>query len=242
MKLIIDIGNTNIKLALFNQDFLIEKKSIGKDDFINQTESFLAEFNQVEQVIISSVGKLTNKQLNFLEENFKVFHINQNTKLPFQNLYGTPKTLGVDRIALAAGAIKKYPHKNVLIIDAGTCVTYDIITKENNYLGGAISPGLYLRYKSLNDYTANLPRLDIKVPEHFIGQNTNESIHTGVVLGLVNEIDGTINTHRKHYSDLTVILTGGDANFLSDQLKNSIFAHSNLLVEGLNFIFEFNHI
>ena len=240
MKLIVDIGNTNVKLALFDQDFLIEKKSIDRGDFINQTETFLNEFN-IENVIISSVGKLTVQQLNFLEEEFKVFHINHNTKVPFKNLYKTPKTIGVDRLGLVAGAIKLYSKKNVLIIDAGTCVTYDFVTSDAHYLGGAISPGLYLRYKSLNDYTANLPRLDIKKPENFYGQSTEASIHTGVVLGLANEIDGTIDTYKKHYSDLTVILTGGDANFLSDQLKNSIFAHSDLLVEGLNFIFEFNH-
>jgi type III pantothenate kinase len=133
-----------------------------------------------------------------------------------------------------------YPDNNVLIIDAGTCITYDFITNKNEYLGGAISPGIRMRYKGLNNLTANLPLLETKSPEDIIGSSTNSSIHSGVVNGVVNEIDGFINAYKEKYSYLTVILTGGDANFLSEQLKSSIFANSNFLLEGLNYILEFN--
>ena len=161
-------------------------------------------------------------------------------KLPFKNSYKTPKTLGVDRIALVSASVKQYPDNNVLVIDAGTCITYDFITDENEYLGGAISPGVRLRYRSLNNLTANLPLLESKLPKSLIGNTTDSSIHSGVVFGVLKEMDGVIGDYKEKYSDLTVILTGGDTNFLSKQLKNGIFANSNFLLEGLNFILEYN--
>jgi type III pantothenate kinase len=170
----------------------------------------------------------------------RVIKLNSETKVPFQNNYKTPKTLGVDRIALVTSSILKFPNKNVLIIDAGTCITYDFINKNNIYLGGAISPGLRLRYQSLNDLTANLPLLEIKRPKKVIGNTTISSIHSGVVLGTIYEIQGVIKVYSEKYSDLTVILTGGDAKMLSKQLKSSIFANSDFLLEGLNYILEFN--
>jgi type III pantothenate kinase len=160
--------------------------------------------------------------------------------MPFKNLYGTPKTLGVDRLALVSAASAQFSGKDVLVIDAGTCITYDFITKENSYLGGAISPGLRMRYQALNNLTAHLPLLDTKRPDHFIGQSTEQAIHSGVVFGVLNEMEGVIEAYKEKYSDLTVILTGGDANFLSKQLKSSIFANSNFLLEGLNHILQFN--
>ena len=128
----------------------------------------------------------------------------------------------------------------MLIIDAGTCITYDFINTNNEYLGGAISPGIRLRYRTLNNLTANLPLLDTQLPQDIIGNSTQNSIHSGVVFGVLKEIDGVIDEYVKKYSDLTVILTGGDTKFLSNQLKNSIFANSNFLLEGLNFILEYN--
>ncbi len=127
-----------------------------------------------------------------------------------------------------------------MIIDAGTCITYDFITSENVYLGGAISPGIRLRYQSLNNLTENLPLLEKKAPKNLIGNSSKESIHSGVINGVLMEIDGAIQEYNKKNKDLTVILTGGDANFLSKRLKSSIFANSNFLLEGLNFILELN--
>jgi type III pantothenate kinase len=160
--------------------------------------------------------------------------------MPFINSYATPKTLGVDRIALVSASVDQFPDNNVLIIDAGTCITYDFITDENVYLGGAISPGIRLRYKALNNLTANLPLLETNQPKSIIGDSTEESIHSGVVNGVIKEIDGLIEYYKENHQDLTVILTGGDANFLSNQLKNSIFANSNFLLEGLNFLLDYN--
>ena len=178
--------------------------------------------------------------VGYVQKKLNTLILNSETKLPFKNLYKTPKTLGVDRIALVCASVEQFPDKNVLIIDAGTCITYDFINTKNEYLGGAISPGIRLRYQSLHNLTANLPLLETEMPENSIGNSTASSIHSGVVFGILKEIDGVIEDYQEKYSDLTVILTGGDAYFLSKQLKNSIFANSNFLLEGLNFILEYN--
>ena len=162
------------------------------------------------------------------------------TNVPFVNLYKTPTTLGVDRIALVVGAVNEFPKKNTLIIDAGTCITFDFVNSKSEYLGGAISPGIKMRFDSLNHFTANLPLLEKEEVNDFIGKNTKESINAGVVNGVIQEIDGVINQYKKKYLDLTVVLTGGDTNFLAKQLKSSIFANQNFLLQGLNTILIFN--
>jgi len=162
------------------------------------------------------------------------------SKVPFKNTYKTPKTLGVDRIALVAAAVVKFPKKHVLVIDAGTCITYDFVTKEAAYLGGAISPGIKMRYQSLHAFTENLPLLDVFESNNFIGTSTEESIISGVLTGVQKEINGFIEDYQQEYLDLTVVLTGGDTNFLSKQLKSSIFANQNFLLQGLNEILKFN--
>ena len=133
-----------------------------------------------------------------------------------------------------------FPNQNRLVIDAGTCVTYDFVNTENEYLGGAISPGIRLRYESLHNYTAKLPLLTIENPESLIGNTTFDSIHSGVVNGISNEIDGFIDEYKKQYSNFIIILTGGDAEFLAKRLKNIIFANSNFLLESLNQIYLYN--
>jgi type III pantothenate kinase len=166
--------------------------------------------------------------------------LNQELPQVFSNAYATPKTLGNDRIALVSAASKLYPSQNVLVIDVGTCITFDIINSENQYLGGAISPGLQMRYRALNTFTENLPLLEPQEEVNLIGNTTMMSMHSGVIFGIISEIDGVISMYKSQYKDLTIILTGGDSVFLCKRLKNSIFANSNFLLEGLNYILEFN--
>ena len=240
MNLIIDIGNTKVKLAVFDCQKRVKKTSTSHKNFLNKIRILQEEYPKIKKAIISSVGKVTKEDLETLKDNFKLLVLSNSTKIPFTNCYETPTTLGVDRIALVSASVNKYPDNNVLIIDAGTCVTYDFIDSQNNYFGGAISPGIRLRYKSLHNLTANLPLLDTKPPKALIGNSTAESIHSGIINGILKELDGIVAEYEKKYQDLTVILTGGDAKFLSKQLKSSIFANSNFLLEGLNFILEFN--
>ncbi len=240
MNLIIDVGNTFVKLAVFKSDRLVFKSSVDLENIMEEIIILKYNFPKLKRAIISSVGALKKDQITSVKKKIDLLELTHKTKVPFKNSYNTPKTLGIDRIALVSASVYHYSENNVLIIDAGTCITYDFITNHNEYLGGAISPGIRMRYKALNNLTANLPLLHTEVPESITGVSTNSSIHSGVVNGVVNEIDGCIKTYEDKYSDLTVILTGGDANFLSEQLKSSIFANSNFLLEGLNYILKFN--
>ncbi|WP_067150213.1 type III pantothenate kinase [Pseudotamlana agarivorans] len=240
MNLVIDVGNSFVKLAVFDADELQEKRIVALENLLNAVRTLKADMPQLNKAVVSSVGHLNSDQIDTLKKTFNLLILDAQLKLPFINDYGTPNTLGVDRIALVCAAVKHFLHKNVLIIDAGTCITYDFITAKNRYLGGAISPGLNMRYKALNNLTAKLPLLELTVPEDFIGNSTAASIHSGVVYGVLNEIEGVIANYKNKYSDLTVILTGGDTKFLSKQLKSSIFAHSNFLLEGLNYILQLN--
>jgi len=240
MYLIIDVGNTFVKLAVFENNKLKNKQVVKLNKLLEETKHLKNSNLKIKQAIISSVGKLTDQDILVLKTLFDLTILNSDTKLPFNNLYQTPTTLGVDRIALVCAAVKQFPKQNTLIIDAGTCITYDFINANNDYLGGAISPGLRMRYAALNNLTANLPLLDKEIPESIIGNTTKSAIHSGVVYGVINEINGNIATYKHKYLDLTIILTGGDANFLSKQLKSSIFVNSNFLLEGLYSILQFN--
>lgn len=239
MNLIIDVGNTLVKFAVYQQDKMLVKQVVASED-ARETFNSIIHSHAIEKAILSSVGRLNPGFVEGLDIHFKILQLNKTVSLPFINAYKTPETLGVDRMALVSAAVQKHPQSNVLVIDAGTCITYDFVTEQNTYLGGAISPGIRLRYKSLNNLTANLPLLDTEIPKAITGNTTATSIHSGVVYGILKEIDGVIEEYQDKYADLTVILTGGDADFLSKQLKNGIFANSNFLLDGLNFILEFN--
>lgn len=240
MNLIIDVGNTNVKLAVFDEDNLVDKKIEKNSRIVSAVNALTKNYPQVNKSIISSVGKLDSNFISKLKSKLDVVILNSSLKIPFKNKYKTPKTLGSDRIALVGAAQFHYPKNNVLVIDAGSCITYDFKNNKGEYLGGAISPGLNMRYLSLNNQTANLPLLSKEFPSNITGTSTEKSIHSGVIFGAIKEIEGVINEYETRHKELTVILTGGDANFLSKQLKSSIFAVSNFLLEGLNFILEYN--
>ena len=239
MYLIIDIGNTRVKTALFKEDKIINLIRFHMDEFPTMITN-ISKKHSIKYALVSSVGKLSKENLTLLNKLFNCKELNYKTSIPFNNKYESPKTLGDDRIALAAAAVTHFPKKNVLVIDAGTCVTYDFVDKQKNYLGGAIAPGVQSRYKALHDYTANLPLLDKSIPKTFVGNSTDESIHSGVVNGICREIDGVIEQYKESYQKLTVVLTGGDAKFLSSQLKSSIFVRSFFLLEGLYTILKYN--
>ena len=240
MLLAIDVGNTKIKFAVFEQNTLVEKEIASHLDWKNTLENILKKNIKIQNCIVSSVGQLEKSDfLSFLSEK-NVFFISKDIKFPFENKYDTPNTLGIDRLVLAAGAVLQFPNQNRLIIDAGTCITYDFVDNNNNYFGGAISPGVRLRYESLHNYTAKLPFLSKENPAKTIGSSTSESIHSGVINGISFEIDGFINAVLDKNDKFIIILTGGDSDFLAKRLKNTIFANSNFLLESLNQIFQYN--
>ena len=237
MNLTLDIGNTQAKLAVFD-DKLLEHCSFDVKFIDNKIGDLLILFPEIINLIVCSVIKI---DFNFEKYNFKNIHfVSKKSNLPFKNLYNTKNSLGNDRLALVSRASIKYPNKNVLIIDLGSCITYDFINENNQYIGGSISPGLNMRFKSLNEFTSNLPLIKLINKPIFIGSNTQESINSGVLNGVINEIEGFIGQYSSKYKNLTVILTGGDSDFLSKRLKISIFANQNFLLEGLNDLIKLN--
>ncbi len=240
MNLVIDAGNTSIKLAVFRKKELLFLTSSDRAGFPKAVKDVFSKFPEIAQALVASVGLLTKKELNVLAIFCKVQLLTSIAAVPFKNLYSSPKTLGVDRIALATAAFYNHPHSNTLVIDAGTCITYDMITERGEYLGGAISPGLLMRYRALHQHTAKLPLLDPSPFVELIGNSTEKSMHSGVINGISQEIDGVISQYHRRFEHLTVILTGGDGQFLSNRLKNTIFANSNFLLEGLNYLLEYN--
>ena len=240
MVLVVDIGNTRIKCAVYELDTLKAVFVFTEKEAENNFKNILFSYPNVTDLIVSSVAKTLTFDLQTISNDLNIHFVSNLDTFPFENKYATPKTLGVDRMILAAGATLLYPKQNRLIIDAGTCVTYDFVDENDNYWGGAISPGFRLRYESLHQFTAKLPLLTLEEPEGLVGSSTNQSIHSGVVNGLICEMDGFIERYKQQNENFTIILTGGDAEFLAKRLKNTIFANSNFLLESLNQTFQYN--
>ncbi|OYQ34392.1 pantothenate kinase [Flavobacterium cyanobacteriorum] len=237
MLLAVDVGNTKIKSAVFKDTALLGKYIFSKNDAPASLENIFDNYTGIAVSILSVVGATDASLLQVLERFTHVIQVTQDSAFPFTNRYATPQTLGVDRMVLAAGATLCYPGRHRLVIDAGTCITYDFIDADDNYLGGAISPGIRLRYEALHNFTAKLPLLSAEVPQGFTGNSTGSSIHSGVINGLLYEMQGFIRDYEEKYGDLTIILTGGDADFLAKQFKSTIFANSNFLLESLNYLY-----
>lgn len=235
LNLIIDIGNTRTKAAFFNGNQLGAVRSFSQGD---RTELLaFSQENQVDACIVCSVSESAQSVLDDIK--IPGIELTHKTPLPFTSLYKTPETLGKDRLANAAGAIALYPQKNVLAIDMGTCIKYDLVTAKGEYAGGAISPGFEMRYQALNHFTERLPLLEKELRSTRItGESTETAMKSGVYYGTLFEIEGYIKHYKQELGELTVILTGGQASFFENALKNSIFAHPFLTLIGLNAILE----
>jgi len=242
MNLIIDVGNSFVKFAVFDKNNILFDSVVDANEMAEHIKDLFKRFPRIEHAIVSNVGNMSENDFAVLSVFCRVHRLSHKSKVPFKNSYATPQTLGVDRIALATAAFYKNPNANTLIIDAGTCLTYDMVNDYGEYLGGAISPGLSMRYRALSEQTSKLPLLGPKELFDFIGNSTETSINSGVLNGISVEIDGVIDQYHSRFADLTVILTGGDNQFLSKRLKNNIFAHSKFLLEGLNYLLEYNKI
>ena len=241
MNLIIDEGNTSIKVALFKKGIQTFFLSFAKEGF---QESFLSNvpLNEVTHCIIASVVTGVKERFSFLEQLLPdVLYLTAETPVPFVNKYATPHSLGIDRLALVAGAVTRFPNRNVLIIDAGTCITFDIVTDRKEYLGGAIAPGIAMRLKAMHHFTSKLPLVSEQFfdTEQFIGNTTESCMLSGVYHNVVCEIEGVIKKYEAKFPSLITILTGGNQNYLQERIKNQIFAGSYVLLEGLNAILEY---
>jgi len=241
MNLVIDVGNTMVKLAIFDQDQLLERTSSSSTNVLKHVKTLFETYPELTNGIISSTAQVPEDLKKELTLQLNLVEFNHQSKVNFKNNYTTPETLGLDRIALVAAASEAYPNANVLVIDAGTCITYDFLDKTNTYQGGAISPGLQMRFKAMHTFTEKLPLITKPWQNTcFTGKSTHEAMQIGVFKSVCYEIDGYIEDYLADYEDLTVVLTGGDYNLLSASIKNSIFATSNFLLEGLNKILQLN--
>jgi len=238
MNLLIDQGNSSCKIALFTNNSFIKIFRINTLDSKELT-AVLDESNP-DSCIIATVKKL-NKSIYEKLRTINHFHeLTHQSNLPLTIKYESPNTLGKDRIAAAVGAQTIFPDENVLVIDFGTAITYDIITKNALYIGGNIAPGLNTRFRSLHTETDQLPLLHQTESFPVIGNNTNNAIISGVQTGIVFEIEGYINFMRHNYKGFKVIFTGGDAPFFVKMIKTTIFVEPNLIMIGLNKILEYN--
>jgi len=240
MQLVIDIGNTRIKAALFQKDQLIE--FLVFKDYKEVLESGL--FNKsytIKNCIVASVVDDIEQFVEELSQKVNVLVFTSETPLPIKNLYKTTSTLGSDRLAAAVGGEFLFPNQEILVIDAGTCIKYNYVNDKKEYIGGAISPGLQMRFKALNTFTSRLPLLEVDADfDSLIGVDTNGSILSGVEMGAIAEVKGFIDEYKLISPNIKVLITGGDVNFFEKRLKNSIFADSYLILKGLNRILNYN--
>lgn len=237
--LCLDFGNTRKKAAIFHDAVLKEAVTLPDDSV--ETIQWLVKKYQPHKSVLASVVEHNPEIEQLLSINTKFHKLSHLTKVTFTTPVGKPETIGADRLALSAAAVHYYPTTHNLVISLGTCITYNFINKYHEFIGGAISPGLEMRLKALNYYTAKLPlvKADANVP--LIGYDTITNITSGVVLGMAKEIDGFIKAYRERFRNFNVLLTGGDIVYLAPHIKSKIFADPDLLFKGLYAISEVNN-
>jgi type III pantothenate kinase len=237
MNIIIDQGNSVVKIALFEGTALLKSFQGG----VLTHEMLLTLINEFhpQKGILCTVKSLPADLYSFIEESFPFFYeLNNRLPLPITIDYKTPQTLGMDRIAAAVGASIQKPNTNLLIIDVGTAITIDFVTADGIYKGGNISPGIDLRFKSLYYFTDRLPRVSLKGDIPFLGYDTETAVRSGIVTGIIHELDSYIGEYKKN-QNVFAFLTGGHAFYFESKLKNAIFADENLVLKGLNEILNY---
>lgn len=240
--LCIDIGNSKSKIALFDEDQLT-RVEVADHKLTDRLEQIFQLYPSIQGVILSSVRVEDSELTRYLKQRVSFYiEFSHRTAIPLKNLYKTPETLGKDRLAGMVAANNMFPAANVLVIDAGTAITYDLVNENKEYLGGNISPGLSMRFKALHQFTNKLPLIGMSGETPAYGRSTEEAIRSGVVRGMVFEVEGYINELRKEYKNLEIILTGGDSILFVRKLKNTIFVDQNLILKGLNRIILYNVI
>jgi type III pantothenate kinase len=241
MNLVIDLGNTQTKVGIFLDKELV-KKFIFDKNASTEIKKLLTEFPEIKHSMVSSVINHSKEIVNLLQNKTFCIDFDISTRLFFKILYKTPETLGKDRIASAAGAIALYPKKPLLVIDAGTCIKYNFVNSTSEFTGGAISPGIDMRFKALNVFTDRLPHLQFEENyTEIIGSSTKTSIISGIQNGVMFEMEGFIKKFKEQHKDGVVVVTGGNLSFLVDGLKSSIFAAPDLILSGLNEILLHHH-
>ncbi len=238
MNLAVDIGNTSTKIALYEGREILKKERLKHPD-TDAVGKFTGR-KSVSRVIISSVNHDPSALIDFLRDKGAVVHLlTCKSHYPFTIAYDTPETMGVDRLAAAAGATLHHPGADLLVIDAGSAVTLDVVI-DGSFLGGSISPGLSMRFRALHEFTGRLPLTDVGSDFSFPGRSTKDAITGGVVMGLVFEINEYIRTFEKRHKKLVTVITGGDSEIITSFTDRKMFLHPDLVTDGLNYLLEYN--
>ncbi|MCC8088482.1 MAG: type III pantothenate kinase [Rikenellaceae bacterium] len=242
MNLAVDIGNSYIKAAVYHAGELCGNFRFNKKEgILKKFEKIFDNYPYIKHAILSSTADDVDDIKLFLEERCTYFiRLDENTPIPIVNEYATPETLGCDRIAAAVGGYYIYPRHNVVIVDFGSAITIDLLTKDGAFTGGNISPGLSMRFKALNTFTDKLPLCEAVEETEFLGNSTRTAVESGVINSVVFEIEGYLKRFEKYYGEIKILFTGGDGNYFAKRLKNPIFANCDLVVYGLNQILEYN--
>jgi len=239
MNLVVDIGNTSVKTALFDGKELVTIGRSGTEE-MRKNISIITSNHKIENIIISSVASDPSELIEELkEEGFRVHHLTGMSNFPFKSEYKTPETLGVDRLAAAAGGVFHFGNANMLIIDAGSALTFDLVAG-SIFRGGTISPGMEMRFKALHTFTGRLPLCSFASDFSFPASGTTDAIAKGVMRGIIFELNEYIRTFSNSHSNPVTILTGGDSMQLSGLIKGDFVILPNLVLEGLNYLIELN--
>lgn len=235
-----DFGNTRLKCAVFDGRELLEVLVL-ENDHTDSIQALLEKYKPAK-TLLSSVIK-HNPEINGLLAKASRFHLlDHHSKLPITSPVGKPETIGADRLGLVVAAVDLFPRMNNLVVGLGSAITYNFVNKYHEFLGGGISPGMEMRFKSLHTFTALLPLVEKDWNFPLVGYDTRTNILSGIILGMAKEIDGTIDAYAERYGNFNVLLTGGDAPYFVYHLKNKIFADPNLIYKGLYAISEFNNV
>jgi len=238
-KLVIDIGNSRAKLATFQGNQLLEQWNWPQWE-ITDINALVTNQNPLFVILSNVAGQKGDEVASCFHQHPFFLTLTAQTPLPIVNHYQTPETLGKDRLAAVVGAWELYPGQNSLVVDAGTCITYDLLEADGAYRGGNISPGLQMRLQAMHEYTASLPLVEMQNIDQWVGYNTESAIRNGALLGAILEIQAFSDWRRQQFEQLNVILTGGDAVFFAKNWKREIFVHQNLVLIGLNKILDYN--
>jgi type III pantothenate kinase len=238
-----DFGNTRLKAAVFeNENFSAE--IVLPNDETATIENLLAVHNP-QKTILSSVIEHNTEIEKLLSEKTAFHHLSHLTKANFTTPVGKPESIGTDRLALSAAAVHFFPGKNNLVVALGSCITYNFINQYHEFIGGSISPGMEMRFKAMQLFTAKLPLVQTPIPIGgnfpIIGYDTKTNMQSGVIAGITYEIDGFIAEYARKYSNFNAVLTGGDTSYFAGQLKNKIFADPYFLFKGLYALSETNN-
>ncbi len=241
MNLVIDIGNSATKIAIFNDKGSIIDSLRYSKLTIPLLDDVLAKYNSIIAAISSSVGDSQVDLCSYFKtKGVKYIEVTSKTPMPIINSYATPETLGVDRLVAAVGGMVQFPNRELLVVDLGSAITIDRVSADGVFLGGNISPGMEMRFKALHIFTSKLKLCSASDFFSYCGKNSEEAIIGGVIMGIIYELDGYINTYKNDVKNISIIFTGGDAKYFENKLKNAIFASCETLLIGLNKILEYN--